>query len=482
MPTTGAPAYLAISASLASGGTESLGWLNDLLAEMWPSTAIAAEKIIRDTVEPMFAELLPGPLKTLKFTKLDLGDAPFTFSNVDVHSRRAGFLRLNLDMAWDGDADIELKADHVPALGVRKVTLKGRLSVVLGPLVDRLPVVAAAKVAFINPPALDLDFTGLADVADWSIVDEAVRKIIDDVLKGMLVLPQQMLVKLDAETSIAEAHQEPLGVCRLTPVRAGEFKVQNKKSYLRVKDVPDVYLQISLGAHPLWRTKTVKNTTTPEFNESRDFLLSDHDQLVTIVAWDDDVTDDDYLGTGTVTVGQLLSSPDRTVEVALNRVQKDGGDHFVDGCAVVLRCDVFPLVSDATSLAQGRNLAGLLTVLVANAYDVPGAREDAASCVTVAFGTRDFCTAVVYDMPGVMDGTNPVFDAPFLVPLGAEDKESVMDTPLVLALVNGKEEIGRVVLEYSQLLEAPDLTIERKVEVGQGASIKFSVSLRGVSY
>jgi len=85
-------------------------------------------------------------------------------------------------------------------------------------------------------------------------------------------------------------------------------------------------------------------------------------------------------------------------------------------------------------------------------------------------------------MPGVMDGTNPVFDAPFLVPLGAEDKESVMDTPLVLALVNGKEEIGRVVLEYSQLLEAPDLTIERKVEVGQGASIKFSVSLRGVSY
>lgn len=479
---TSAPAYLAISAALASGGPESLGWLNDLLGQIWPSTAIAAEKIIRETVEPLFAELLPGPLKTLRFTKLNLGAAPPTFDNVDVHSRRAGFLRLNLDVAWDGAADIELKADHVPALGVRRVTLHGRVSVVLGPLVDRLPVVSCAKVAFVNPPALALDFTGLANVADWSVVDEAVRKIIDDVLKGMLVLPQQLLVKLDAETSVVEAHQEPLGVCRLEPVRAGEFKVQNKKKFLRVKDVPDVYLKISFGAHPLWRTKTVKNSTTPEFDESRDFLLSDHDQIVTIEVYDDDITDDDYLGTGTVTVGQLLSSPERTADVALTHVGKGKGDHFIEGCTVTLRCDVFALGTDVGSLENNRcNLAGLLTVLVANAYDVPGARQDAAACVRVTFGKREFCTPVALDAPGVMDGVNPVFDTPFLLPLGSEDKESVADTPLVLALVNGKKEIGRVVVEYCQLLEAPNLTIARTAEVGQGASIKFSVSLRGVS-
>lgn len=475
-----APAYLAISASLASGGPESLGWLNDMLAQIWPSAAIAVEKIVKETVEPMFAELLPGPLKTLRFTKLDLGSAPPKFDNVDVHSRREGFLRLNLDVAWDGASDIELKADHLPALGVRRVRVRGRVSVALGPLVDRMPVVSAAKVAFINPPELELDFTGLAEVADWSVVDEAVRKIIADVLKGMLVLPQKFLVKLDTETSVVEAHQEPLGVCRITPVRAGGFKVQNKGSLLRVKDVPDVYLKIGFGAEPLWRTKTVKNTTAPEFDESRDFLLSDHDQAVTVEVYDDDVADDDYLGTGTVTVAELLSSPDRTVDVPLRHAKKGKGDHFVEDCTVTLRCDVFPLVADATSLGQGHRLAGLLTVLVAGAYAVPGERRDAASHVRVAYGKREFRTPVVCDAPGV-DGANPAYDAAFLVALGSEDKEPV-DTPLALTLVNGKEEIGRVFVKHSQLLAATNLTVERKVDVGQGASIKFSVSLRGVSY
>lgn len=478
---TTAPAYLAISAALASGGTESLGWLNDLFAQIWPAASLAAEQIIRETVEPQFAALLPGPLKSLKFTKLVLGATPPTFDNIDVHARRAGFLRLSLDVAWDGEADIELEADLLPALGVRRLTLRGRVSVTLGPIVDRLPVVTAAKIAFINPPALELDFTGLADVADWSFVDKAVRGIINDVLKGLLVLPQQLLVKLDAQTSIVEAHQEPLGVCRIAPLRAGEFKVQNKDSFLW-EDVPDVYLKITLGAHPTWRTKTVDDSTTPKFDESRDFLLSDHDQLVTVEAYDDDVTGDTYLGTGTLTVGQLLSSPDHTVEVVLRNAKKDEGDHFVDNCTVTLRCAVFPLGTDVASLEQGQHLAGLLTVLVANAYAVPGERQDMASCVRVTFGEREFCTPIVCDVPGVTDGANPAFDKSFLVALGAEDEESIVDTPLVLTLENGEEEIGQVSVKYAQLLEAPNLTIERKADVGQGASIKFSVSLRGVSY
>ena len=95
----------------------------------------------------MFAEMLPGPLKSLRFTKLDLGAVPPVFDSVDVHSRREGFFRLNLDVAWEGESDIELKADHLPALGVRKVRLRGRVSIGLGPLVDRLPVITAAKVS-----------------------------------------------------------------------------------------------------------------------------------------------------------------------------------------------------------------------------------------------------------------------------------------------------------------------------------------------
>ena len=101
------------------------------------------------------------------------------------------------------------------------------------PTRTRLPVVSAIKVAFINPPEVALDFTGIANVADWSVVDRAVRKVIDDVLRGLMVLPQQLLVKLDPETSCVDAHQAPLGVCRVircvfrshqTHLTAGEAK------------------------------------------------------------------------------------------------------------------------------------------------------------------------------------------------------------------------------------------------------------------
>lgn len=231
--------------------------------------------------------------------------------------------------------------------------------------------------------------------------------------------------------------------------------------------------------------KTIKDTTTPEFDESQDFLLSDHDQIVTVEAYDEDVTDDDYLGTGTVTVDQLLSSPDGTVDVRLHHTRKGQGktgSYFVDGCTVTLRCSVFELGSNMASLNQGRNLTGLLTVLVANAYDVPGERKDAAACVKVTFGKRKFCTPVISDVPGVTDGANPVFDATFLVPLQDEYNKTSVDNSLVLTLFNGKEEIGEVLVKRSQILAAPNLTIEQKVDVGKGASVRFYVSLRGVSY
>ena len=183
-----------------------------------------------------------------------------------------------------------------------------------------------------------------------------------------------------------------------------------------------------------------------------------------------------------MTVGQLLSSPERTVHIALRNTKQGEGKHFVDRCTVTLRCDVFPLTTDVASLRRSpHHLAGLLTVLVANGYNIPGAGRDAASYVRFTFGRREYCTPVVCDAPSV-DSANPVYDAVFFAALGSEEEDSIADTPIVLVLVNGKEEIGLVSVEYSKLLGSKNLTVESTSEVGQGASIKFSVSLRGVSY
>jgi len=47
-------------------------FLNDLVRELWPNINVAGCNMIKEIVEPMFKTMLPGPLKSLHFTKLDL--------------------------------------------------------------------------------------------------------------------------------------------------------------------------------------------------------------------------------------------------------------------------------------------------------------------------------------------------------------------------------------------------------------------------
>ena len=58
---------------------------------------LAIAKSVKETVEPMFKETLPGPLSSLHFTKLDLGTVPIRMDNVST-SRTHMFLMLSMKM------------------------------------------------------------------------------------------------------------------------------------------------------------------------------------------------------------------------------------------------------------------------------------------------------------------------------------------------------------------------------------------------
>lgn len=72
--------------------------------------------MVKDIVEPMFASMLPGPLATLKFVKLDLGPIPMQVSEVDVHKADNGGIKLDMDVVWEGKSDIELDGKMIPKL------------------------------------------------------------------------------------------------------------------------------------------------------------------------------------------------------------------------------------------------------------------------------------------------------------------------------------------------------------------------------
>ncbi len=93
------------------------------MKQLWPNINAAGSKMVKEIVEPMFKTMLPGPLATLHFTKIDLGPVPLRLSNAKTTKSEEHGIKLDLNVDWVGKADIELDADMIPALvSVRPVS------------------------------------------------------------------------------------------------------------------------------------------------------------------------------------------------------------------------------------------------------------------------------------------------------------------------------------------------------------------------
>jgi hypothetical protein len=125
--------------------------------------------MVKEIVEPMFGQMLPGPLKGLKFVKLDLGPVPLVLSNVAVNKTAEDQgIKVDMDVDWEGKCDVELGGHMIPKLvseppglrsrpslsarrclitctitqGVKSVQLRGRLSILLCPITNVMPLVS----------------------------------------------------------------------------------------------------------------------------------------------------------------------------------------------------------------------------------------------------------------------------------------------------------------------------------------------------
>jgi Ca2+-dependent lipid-binding protein len=100
----------------AEGGGESAGFLNDIVTQLWPHINVAVSKMLKEIAEPMIKSSLPGPLSSLHFTKIDLGQVPMKVSNVLATKTETGSIKLDLNVDWAGKCDIQLDGTMIPTL------------------------------------------------------------------------------------------------------------------------------------------------------------------------------------------------------------------------------------------------------------------------------------------------------------------------------------------------------------------------------
>lgn len=463
-----------------------------LLQQLWPQINKIAIKIVKDSVEPMFAETLPGPFKKMHFQTLDLGSEPLKLENFVVHPVIDGTLRIELEINWDSNCDILLTG--IPGgntIGVKTIKLRSRMLILCRPILDEAPVVSSAQIAFINHPFIDLDFLGLANVADWVSIRPMIDKGIKDGLSGSLVLPQRTFVKVDPKCNFIQAYQRPIGVLRVKLVKGRDFPVLSFAGGL-MKDIPDVYCKLELGGKQLV-SEVILNNSNPEWNATFDFLLCDFGQVVDIHAFDKDkVQKDSDLGSIQVAALELLKNGGKheftlACQPADDKRKKLRGNKPTSIGKVSLECEMLPLCKNIASItaepkpADPQAMTGMLIIYVSKLTGLPVPMEKAASFVKVKLGPHTFQTPTVKynaDAAAAAEATaekdegvakaayeksilDPEFNSAFQIPIFASDTSDPQG--ISFELMNGKESLGKFNI-------TPDVYIVFKDELSHSTS------------
>ena len=339
--------------------------------------------------------------------------------------------------------------------------------------------------SFVNPPVLKLDFTGAANVADFSAIDDSVRNTILGILNSMFTLPNRYLVKLDANNDYFKTYLAPLGALRVTVEKASGFEEEAKggvkKLFAKItRAAPDCYVKATVGAETPFQTKTIDNKHTPSWNETHDFVVSDMDQCVKIELYDSDINGDDEIGMAVTTVKESLKSGGH---MELPLLSKSGGEEV--GGTVSFSVEYFEYVPDSGSFnasqhkGEGKD-CGVATVLVAGATGIKGDRAQLKPSVKVTWGDENtFQTAQKSDAPGT-DINNPSFDQNFRIPIDSVGGLISSPPAFHIGLMDGEKEVGSTDVPFDEVKKAKDMILQKDFDVGNGAKVKAAIRLMGL--
>jgi len=504
---------------------EHVNFLTDFIRAIWPEINASISKLIRETCERVFSTISSPKLQV---NKMELGTVPIILDNIHISRIRNNIrttdqetgacVRLIMDAVWNGNCDIEFETSLRVRFGIERLKFKGRLVCVIFPLA-RVPLIGAIQYSFINPPQIDLTFTGIASIAQEF---KLLRKIIQSAIESAVsrfVLPKKNLHKIDPTLSLVDdIYQPPLGILRLTVLHGNGFVIQKKK--LRRPDIPDVYCLIRMGGGAdttPYTTSVIKDSTCPMWNESFDIVLHDMDQVLSIHAWDRDtgaLDPDDDLGLASITVQDLLLTASYRTNGARS-LELQTAAHHPTGACITVTCQLLKLVQDTDNMIQtlspiletipvanraktksnspkGHQLYGLVTVLIQGASNLPRTKNNQKPCsfVMVRMVNPDggSCSVeikskTVINRPRV-DALQPVYDAIMDIPLTMElighDVVLELWTRPTLKDVLGQSLLGSITVPFQSLLSGGIFRAEQHPIGSQGTTLEFSIMLHSV--
>eukprot|EP01062_Namystynia_karyoxenos_P073376 TRINITY_DN70177_c0_g1_i1.p1 TRINITY_DN70177_c0_g1~~TRINITY_DN70177_c0_g1_i1.p1 ORF type:complete len:1828 (+),score=592.16 TRINITY_DN70177_c0_g1_i1:160-5484(+) len=277
-----------------------------------------------------------------RFENVDLGVSypsleSITVHNTGPHCGARHEARIDVSLKYDGDITVELEFQAFgkrASIGVKNLSMQAEAAIFLRPLQTTPPFFGNVSLTFPNPPHIDMDFTGVADLLDWGAeanglvqsswergppVHRWTRAALRCAVASKAVMPHSFTLRV-GEYNRRESDYDfaslrfppPAGLLELTLLSARNLEAGDTSPF---GNTSDPYVVCRLGAHE-WQSPVLSKTCDPDWRgvpgSSHVFFVYDKSaQWLSVEVYDHDLTSaDDLLGRGPeqVTVATLLGT------------------------------------------------------------------------------------------------------------------------------------------------------------------------------
>ncbi|XP_033205710.1 extended synaptotagmin-like protein 2 isoform X2 [Bombus vancouverensis nearcticus] len=285
-------------------------WLNKVLYKIWPNINQFARELCKQSIEPAIVEKLGEyKVKGFQFERLVLGRIPLKIYGIKAYDKNTSRneVIVDADVIYAGDCDITFSVGNIKG-GIRDFQIRGIMRIVMKPLLPVIPIVGGVQAFFLNPPTINFNLVGVADVLDLPGFNEILRKTIVEQIAAFVVLPNKIVIPLSEAVPVESLKiPEPEGVLRIHVVEAKHL--MKKDIGVLGKGKSDPYAIINIGAQE-FRTKTIDNTVNPKWDFWCEFIveksLGAYYNTVAAHLFDkDNAGQDDPLGRATIEVSRV---------------------------------------------------------------------------------------------------------------------------------------------------------------------------------
>lgn len=310
---------------------ETLEWLNSFLVKFWAIYEPALCEMIVTQVNPILASSTPAMIEGLSLDTFTLGTKPPRIEFVQSHPRTESDVVV---MDWKASftpndvqdrtaRQLKEKVSPKVVLGIRigKGAISKKIKVAVEDmmfegtlnfrmkLIPNFPHVKTLDVSFLEPPKFDFSLKPLmgADLTLIPGLDGIIHSITDDNLGPMMYAPNSFQINIE-EMMAASGVDSAIGVLAVSVFNASGLKGSDS-----IGNTVDPYAVFSLNQNTeLARTKTVRNTKNPNWNETKYILVNNLSEVLNIDFFDqNDRRKDKLIGNLSIPLDTLEAKPDQ---------------------------------------------------------------------------------------------------------------------------------------------------------------------------